>query len=176
MLNLLLSLISFFAIQLINVTYVNAMKVKEGKIILEKINDYEFCQSKDYSGDFCHQALLEWVEKNPKDAFQAGKMTRLKMNPWAAVPFFAKAWEQGAGDCKDEDVKLSVLSGLGLPSNQQDVIKAAVEISLNKCRNELQSEVVNLAKSNDYVLKNTCKTLIERKMLTGVSAKRCTKI
>ena len=143
MLKLLLSLIFFSAIQFINVTYVNAMKVKEGKIILEKINDYEFCQSKDYTGDFCHQALLEWVEKNPKDAFRAGKMTRLKMNHWVAMPFFAKAWEQGIGDCKDEDVKLSVLSALSLPSNQQDVIKSAVEISLNKCSNEMQCRFKN---------------------------------
>ncbi len=166
------SIIFLFAIQFT----ANAMKVVDGKVILEKIKDYDFCQGKDYSGDYCHQALLEWVEKNPKDAFQAGKMTRLKMSHWTAIPFFEKAWAQGLGDCKDEDVKLSVMSALGLPANQKEIIGAAVDISLNKCEKEFKDEVVTLAKSNDYVLKNTCKTLLDKKALTGVAAKRCLKI
>lgn len=153
----------------------NAMQVINGKIVLEKISDYDFCQS-NHNSDYCHQALLDWVEKNPKDSFVAGKMTQVRMSPYMAIPFFAKAWEQKLGDCKDADVKRAVLSALGLQTERNSMIAAAVEIGLNKCEKEFLTEVVTLAKTNDYALKNTCKLLLKKGALEGVAAKRCNKI
>src|SRR3989338_7957737 len=90
----------------------HALRFDKGQVILDELDDYDSCQNKDYTGEWCHDALRRWVKAHPKDAFKAGKMTRLKMNHWAAIPFFAQAFDGKAGDCKDEDVSLAVVSAL----------------------------------------------------------------
>lgn len=157
--------------------FVQAMEVDKGKVTLEKIEDYDQCQSLDYGGGFCHDALLRWVEKHPTDAFKAGKMTRLKMNHQNAIPFFAMAFEAGKGDCKDADVKMAVMAALAVPaSGAEKMIGQAKMIGLEKCQKELAPDIAGEAKANDYVLKNTCKELIAKKLLTGVAVKRCSKM
>lgn len=154
-----------------------AMEIDKGKVTLEKIEDYNQCQTLDYGGSFCHDALVRWVEKNPSDAFKAGKMTRLKMNHYNAVPFFSKAMEGTTGDCKDADVKMAVLSALALPSTgNETLITQAKTIALDKCGKELAQAVAEEAKASDYILKNSCKELVAKKLLTGVAAKRCQKM
>lgn len=170
--NFLLLALFFVPLSLVNQTFA----FKQEKIVFKSMDEYQICQTKDYSGDFCHQALLDWVKDNPKDSFEAGKMTRKKMNSWAAIPFFVEAWKQGLGDCNDKDVKLSVMSALALPANQSAAIAGAIDIALNKCEQQLQADVVTLAKSNDFALKNTCKILVQKKALTGVASQRCQKI
>ena len=150
-----------------------ALQFDKGQVTLDKIEDYNVCQTRDYDGSFCHDALLRWVDKHPADAFKAGKMTRLKMNAPNAIPFFAIAWEKGKGDCKDQDLKLAVLGALALPADNTVVIDQAKKIGLEKCSAELSAAIVDEAKANDYTLQNTCKDLIAKKLLTGVSAKRC---
>ncbi len=161
-------IVLFFA-----VTRVQALQFDKGQVTLDKLDDYNLCQTRDNDGSFCHDALLRWIDKHPADAFKAGKMTRLKMNAPNAVPFFATAWEKGKGDCKDEDVKLAVLGALALPADNTVVIAQAKKIGLEKCSAELGATIVDAAKSNDYTLQNICKDLIAKKLLTGVSAKRC---
>ncbi|MCC6138926.1 MAG: hypothetical protein IT287_09850, partial [Bdellovibrionaceae bacterium] len=46
----------------------------------------------------------------------------------------------------------------------------------DKCEKDLGSVIAEEAKVNDYVLKNACKDLVTKKLLTGVAAKRCAKI
>lgn len=158
-------------------TSVYAMEVDKGKVTLEKLEDYNQCQSFDQGGSFCHEALLRWVDKHPGDAFKAGKMTRLKMNHHAAIPFFAKAWQQNKGNCNDEDVKLAVVSALSLPATgNEEIIAQAKQIALDKCTKELGETVASEAKASDYILKNSCRELIAKKLLSGISAKRCTKM
>lgn len=100
-----------------------ALKVKDEEVILEKLDDYKLCQSRDGGGKFCHEALSRWVEQNPADAFAAGKLTRLHMNHWAAIPYFYKAKDEVAFDCKDQDVKLAIESAGDLPSDPKNEIK-----------------------------------------------------
>ncbi len=155
----------------------SALLVKDGKAILEKLDDYELCQTRDYTGNFCNEALTDWVEKTPADAFTAGKLTRKHMNHWGAIPFFDKAWKLGQGKCEDSDVKLAVLSALTQSStNRKVVVDQALDISLNHCENQMSQDVLNLAKTNDEALKNSCKMLTSKKLLTGVAAKKCSKI
>lgn len=155
----------------------HAMEVVKGKVTLERLEDYDQCQSLDSGGTYCHDALRRWVEKNPKDSFQAGKLARLKMAHHKAVPFFTKAFSINNGNCKDEDVKMAVLSALALPaSGNEALIEQAKVIALDKCSKELTSVIVTEAKSSDYVLKNSCRDLIAKGLLHGVAAKRCSKM
>ena len=84
-----------------------ALHVKDDQVFLDSLSDYENCQSRDYTGDACHEAMQNWVKAHPADAFAAGKATRKKMNGLAAVGFFTQAFAAGTGNCKDEDVDAS---------------------------------------------------------------------
>src|ERR1700735_5359469 len=94
-----------------------ALQVVHGQVILNTLDDYNSCQGYDDTGNMCQDALKRWVRAHPADAFKAGKMTRRIMNSWVAVPFFAQAFDDKVGDCKDEDVKLSIVSAFGLPAD-----------------------------------------------------------
>lgn len=155
----------------------HALRTVEKQVILEKLDDYEMCQGRDYSGDFCHDALLRWVEKHPDDAFTAGKMTRLKMNAWGAIPFFTQAFSKGKGNCKDEDVKLAVVSALNLPaSSNKVVVESAKKIGFEKCFSELKVAIVESASLDSYAFQNVCKDLVTKGLISGLKAKKCAEI
>jgi len=151
-----------------------ALKEVDKQIILEKIEDYEICQSRDYSGDFCHEALVRWTEKHPMDNFKAGKMTRKIMNAWVAIPFFAKAFDNKKGDCKDEDVKLAVASAINLPtSSNKEVVDQAKKIGFELCYKENEASILKVAQIDSYAFTNVCKELVAKGALTGLKAKKC---
>lgn len=145
-----------------------ALVVKDGKVILEKLSDYSFCQSKDYTGEWCHRALEEWVEGHRDDAWEAGKLTRLHMNHSNAVPFFITAQKGNKFDCKDEDLKLAVESGLGLPSSSS-LVKPSLEL-LRRCKAEIAPGIAQTATTDSYLFKNACGELD----LQGLKKKKCT--
>ena len=149
----------------------SALVVKNEQVILEKLDDYEMCQTRDYNGQFCHDALVRWVSGHPGDAFKAGKMTRLHMNHWVAIPFFDQAFEQKSGNCKDEDVKLAVLSALG-QSPKSDVVTKAKRIAFQFCFNELKDAILDgIGDTNTF--KNVCKELAAKKLISGLKLNRC---
>jgi hypothetical protein len=133
-----------------------ALRVKEEQVILDKFEDYQLCQTKDYTGDWCHDALKRWVDQHPNDAFKAGKATRRAMNAWVAMPFFEMAFKAKMGDCKDEDVRLAVESALDLPPDQE-AVKAAQDIGLKTCFKEMKDKVLAGASVGSYRLTNICK-------------------
>ncbi len=152
----------------------HALRVVEEQVILDKIDDYQLCQKKDYSGDFCHDALKRWVEKNPTDAFKAGKMTRLAMNHWVAIPFFSQAFAAKQGQCKDQDVSLAVVSALGLPGDSnKEVVAQAKDIAFNKCYDDLKVTLLKEMPADGYMFANACKDLLDKKVLTGLKAAKC---
>lgn len=144
-----------------------ALVVKDGKVTLEKLADYSFCQSKDYTGEWCHRALEEWVEGHRDDAWEAGKLTRLHMNHENAVPFFITAQKGNKFDCKDEDLKLAVTKGLDLPSDYP-VVKQSLEL-LKRCKKEIAPGLATTAATDSYLFKNACKELD----LQGLKKKKC---
>lgn len=155
-------------------TSAQALRLVEGQVILDKIEDYPTCQNHDYSGDFCHDALDRWVEKHPADAFRAGKMTRKIMNAWAAIPFFAKAFATSKPECADEDVKLAVISALNLPAeSHKEVFEAAKKIGIDSCYKEMKTTLLDEAKLGSYLFTNVCKDLAAKGDLTGLKAKKC---
>jgi len=149
-----------------------ALKVLGEKVVqLESLDDYSTCQAQSYSGGWCHEALRDWVKKHPGDAFKAGKLTRLNMNHWAAVPFFAQAFEKKAGQCNDEDVKLSLASAFGLPADReyQPVINQAKSIVFNSCSKELSEYLESWVNNGSYEKQNLCADMTKR----GISAPAC---
>ena len=151
-----------------------ALKVDKGQVILDKLDDYNLCQAHDYSGDWCHDALIRWVDDHPADAFKAGKMTRLKMNHWVALTFFARAFDHQQGDCKDEDVRLAIISGLNLPADSnKEAVEQARKIAFQTCFPELKDALVEEAKLDSYLFKNACKDLDSKGALAGLKKKKC---
>ncbi len=147
-----------------------ALVVKDEKVILEKLSDYEFCQTKDYTGGWCHRALIDWVEGHRDDAWEAAKLTRLHMNHWTAIPFFETALKGTKFDCKDEDLKLAVVSALNLPlKGNEQIISSAKEMGLKKCRKEILPALTAEAAADSYLFANACTEL----ELTGLKKAKC---
>jgi hypothetical protein len=154
-----------------------ALRFKEGQVILDELADYELCQKRDYTGDWCHDALKRWVKQNAGDAFKAGKMTRKAMNHWVAVPFFHQAFEAKQGDCKDSDVKLAVLSALDLPKSQnEEVIAQARKIGIETCFSDMKNDLVAKAAVGSYLFENACKDLDAKGLLQGLKKKKCSEL
>ena len=157
-------------------TSAHALKVEKQRVILESLDDYELCQSRDYTGGWCHEAMGEWVKAHPADAFKAGKLTRLKMNHWAAIPFFHQAFAAKQGNCKDEDLKLAVVSALDLPNTPPNpVVAQAKHIGFERCFPELAEAIVAAAPLGSYAFTNVCQDLIAKGALSGLKKKKCEK-
>lgn len=152
----------------------SALRVVKEQVILDNIGEYELCQSKDYSGEWCHDALVRWVKDHPNDAMKAGKMTRAKMNAWGAIPFFAQAFAAKKGDCNDQDVKLAVVDGLGQPADtRKDIVDQAKKIGLDTCFKEMKDAIVADSSPDGYLFTNACKELVAKGAISGLKAKKC---
>ena len=162
-----------FLVSCLGLNQAFALKVIHEQVILDQLSDYDLCQSKDYSGDWCHDALVRWVKAHPADAFKAGKMTRLKMNHWVAIPFFMQAFSSKKGNCKDEDVSLAVISGLNLPADSnKEIVASSRKIGIELCFPEIKTAILEAATLDSYLFKNVCKDLIAKKALTGLKEKK----
>lgn len=152
----------------------HALRVVKEQVILDKLEDYKLCQSKDYSGDWCHDALKRWVDEHPDDSFQAGKLTRSSMNAWGAIYFFDKAFKVKKGDCKDEDVRLAVASALDLPkANQPEIVQQAQEIGLKTCLKEMKDKVFAEASVGSNRLQNICAVSTAAASLPALKQAKC---
>ncbi len=156
----------------------HAIYVKDSKVYLESLEDYNVCHVDfDRSGRFCQRALEDWLKKNPGDMFKAAKMTRLRMNHWVAVDLFYRAFEGKEPKCDDEDLHLAVVSGLGQPNSKGDnkVVKQSLEL-LDKCFDAMKAKVMKGATITGYRFKNSCKMLMAKGALKGIKAKKCKKL
>lgn len=146
------------------------MQIKKSKVVLETLDDYSRCHEKNISGSWCHKALTKWVKSHPEDAFKAGKLTRLYMNHWLAVPFFEKSMSLQDFNCKDKDLKLAVIGGLNLPmTGNEKIIQTAEKIGLEKCLKEMKDSLYEAAAPDTNLFANICKKL----ELTGSKKTSC---
>lgn len=67
-----------------------ALVEKDGKFVLESLNDFNQCQEITTDGSACLHALDFWLEKNPNDFFQAAKMVRKKNESSRRCHLFCK--------------------------------------------------------------------------------------
>ena len=152
-----------------------AIMVKDGKVILEALDDYNVCQADyDRTGRFCQRALEDWLKKHPEDMLKAAKMTRLRMTHWVAVSLFYRAFKDKEPTCDDSDLHLAVVSGLGQPNSdgKNEVVSQSLEL-MDKCFKQMKAKVVKAASIGSYVFKNSCQALIDKKAIRGMKAKKC---
>jgi len=113
----------------------------------------------------CTERLLAFVDGDASNAglaMSAGKLVRLNQNHAQAAPFFRRALANrpGAPECQDEDLRLAVLSGLGLPSDYPHAADArklaatlCAEALLDPIRKELEKD------AGGYFKENVCAAL-----------------
>jgi hypothetical protein len=138
---------------------------KHNEVKLTSLKDFTQCVTDlgDDSG-FCLNGLTKYIQGHKKEAFEAGKLVRLNMKHWAALPFFEIALGNGGEKfCKDEDVHLAAIAGLGLPSGSKDedrLIGIAQTIAIEKCwaqmKEGLNKEVDG---TTGYLHENACNSI-----------------
>lgn len=87
------------------------------------------CLQDAYRGDHCLDLMKDFLKTpgtSPEAGFAFGKITRLRQNHYVAVPFFKWALDQkkDAAMCGDEDLRLAVVAGLGLPPDYENAAGA----------------------------------------------------
>lgn len=151
----------------------NALEFFKGKATLEALGDYEKCHRLYQHPEICHDALEVWVKDHPKDTLAAAKLSRKNMQGWVAVAFFSKAFENGQGDCKDEDLKMAVLSGLDQNSEDGPTVNHSLNLGFKKCPKELTVSIAEAAAIGTNVFRNSCKQLLEKGLIQGLKKKKC---
>jgi hypothetical protein len=125
----------------------------------------EECFRSSYGGNRCVELMRNFLlapEPAPEIAFAFGKLTRKNQNHYIAVPFFKWAFERksDASWCADDDLRLAVLAGLGLPPDDESAAGAR-QISGGVCWNALSDDLKKglRAQPQGYYRDNTCAVL-----------------
>jgi hypothetical protein len=125
----------------------------------------ERCLSRSYGGDHCIDMMKDFLKTSNSGAevgFAFGKITRKNQNHYVAVPFFKWALEQKKDSawCGDEDLKLAVIAGLGLPSSYENAAGAR-QIASQACWDSLKADVRKhlLESPEGYYRDNACAVL-----------------
>lgn len=133
-----------------------------------------------YGLDNCVKVGLRFVDNSNGDrvlALKVAKLARKSMNHYDAVPFFKRALgPKDTAACKDEDLKLAVVAGLGLPPEYPKATES--KAIMTTCWDDLKDAVLKAFEEDSkggYVHQNTCDVLLAKKMISGLNAKQCTK-
>ena len=122
----------------------------------------------------CNERLLAFIDADPNNtdlAMKAGKLVRLNQNHYSATPFFkrALAGRKGAAECKDEDLELAVMAGLGLPPDYTQAVDAREVAGL--CADVLGAPIAaKLGENGGHFKENACTALGKAK---GPVAGKC---
>lgn len=122
----------------------------------------EICLRESYRGQHCIDMMKDFLETSntsPEVGFAFGKITRRNQNHYVAVPFFKWALDRkkDAAMCGDEDMKLAVIAGLGLPPDYENAAGAR-DIAANACWDSLRAEIEKALIDNPsgYYRDNAC--------------------
>jgi hypothetical protein len=133
-----------------------------------------------YGLENCVKLGLRFVDNSNQDralALKVAKVARKSMNAYGAVPFFKRALgPKDTAACKDEDLKLAVVAGLGLPADNANATESKAIMAT--CWTDLKEPVMTAFEGDSkggYVKQNTCDFLMAKKLLSGLNAKQCTK-
>ena len=138
----------------------------------------ESCFGNSYGVDQCVKIAMRFIEVGGDKALtlKVSKLARRSMNAYGAVPFFEKAIAADKSACKDEDAKLAVLAGLGLPEDYDNAKKA--KTLMTTCFADMKDDVLKAfeADSNGgYTQRASCEILTKNKMLSSLQQKVCSK-
>lgn len=151
---------------------VRAYKVdpNSNSLTIVSLADFDTCAADYAGGDLCLAGLRAYVDKQPKEAFAAGKRARLHYQHWAALSFFAKAFAKAApaAQCGDADVAMALVSGLSFPSQHENVATARDVAA--RCWEHVQPKLVAaLQGDTSYYRTNACVLFAEK----NVAAAEC---
>jgi hypothetical protein len=153
--------------------FTNGIQAKEA--IFKTLSDFDKCvKETTYSPDECLSALQTYAKKNPKESFAIGKSARLQLKHWTALSFFEEGLGKAptAAQCKDEDVALAVISGLGLPKDNA-ANAFAKRIFAGTCFSEIrqavEKELASPGASAGYLANNACPIFLTK----GIKVESC---
>jgi hypothetical protein len=136
---------------------VSALQVSKQKIILESLDDLSPCAEKYAIGD-CLTGLNDWLKAHPKDNWNAGLKVALVSNKSNALPYFAAAFDQKAGNCKEEVVQDATVAGLSLPPNDP-AVATAKKLAFATCWSDWDEDLINALSEGENYKKNACPDL-----------------
>jgi hypothetical protein len=125
---------------------------------------FDECFKQSYGGEQCYRMADDFVavEPNPEVMLAIAKVVRRNQNAYVAVPFFkrAVAAAKDTAPCKDSDLQLAIVAGLGLPPDETNATTSR-EIATTKCWAELKEPLIaQLRKEGSgYYLDNACRVL-----------------
>ena len=124
----------------------------------------EICLRESYRGQHCIDMMKDFLKTwntNADVGFAFGKITRKNQNHYVAVPFFKWALDQkkDATMCGDDDLKLAVVAGLGLPPDYEnaDGARKISDTCFDTLKPAIQKELIENASS--YYRDNACAVL-----------------
>lgn len=142
---------------------------------------YEACLGQAYYIDACLQHADKFLEGDPTNAALALKMAKLVRKSafaYVSVPYWkralAAAGKAPSAVCKDEDFRLAVIAGLGLPTDY-DNAKGAMELANGACWETLKQPILDAWKAEEsgYTRTNTCAVLKGKKALSADQLRGC---
>jgi hypothetical protein len=133
------------------------------------IKGFGSCFGHRYAHKQCFDHAIKFVDADPTNAelnLRMAKLVRRNTTPHAGAAGFFKralvaAGKNAANVCKDEDVKLVVISGLNVPSHYEDSITTR-KIVTEHCWTEYKKLVHDenrKASETSYEKQNTCEIL-----------------
>jgi hypothetical protein len=136
------------------------------------------CFGNSYGVEQCVKVAMRFIDNSGDKALtlKVAKLARRSMNAYGAVPFFEKAIAADKTACKDEDARLAITAGLGLPEDYDNAKKA--KTLMTTCFADIKDDVLKAfeADSNGgYTQRNTCEILTKNKMLSSLQQKVCSK-
>lgn len=139
------------------------VNAKAGTVTVSSVKDFEVCQREAGDADWCLNGLTTYVKSHPNVAFAAAKSARARFNHWVALRFFATALNKPSpAQCADDDLRLAVISGLGLPSDDPNS-ELAAKIAAGPCWSALQTPVQRgFADGGEVYRKNACALLKDK--------------
>lgn len=138
----------------------------------------ESCFGNSYGADQCVKVAMRFIDVGGDKALtlKVAKLARRSMNAYGSVPFFEKAVAADKAACKDEDAKLAVVAGLGLPEDYDNAKKA--KVLMTTCFADMKADILKAfeADSNGgYTQRASCDALTKAKMLSSLQQKTCSK-
>jgi hypothetical protein len=153
-----------------------SFKVKDGQVILENLDGYTLCQKSKYSGVWCHDALVRYVDQNQEVAWPAALLTRRNMNSWASIPLFSMAKDSKEFNCQSEDLLLALKSAYVLTKKNKKIIDKAHDIAFSKCTKVIPYQLKDVLNVKSYAFQKYCQDFIKLNTIKGVLRKKCIKI
>lgn len=150
-----------------------AMKVKDGQVTLEKMEDFKACTS-EQPLTRCQAALVKWIELHPEDSFTASRLGQIELGTELSVPLFSKAIDSKKIDCKDGTLKKFTVEALRMSATTAGA-NVGQKIGFDLCFAETKEALiagVDTSKPTDY-MKNVCPQLLKLKALKSLKMKYC---